>query len=349
MAGPEHPTPQGPDAEVRHVTILNAIWSARPVPRSGSTSRDNGIPERIPADRDRRRRALWSAYRKVRRRGAMVVFGFPRTERKMRQVGGAHGHGTRRRGTIGRIVPNVRLQIRVWRRVGPDRDRQAAIAVRERPDRGMTIGDGRAAESARRSRPGRASPTPRSASPEAFPVRGPRVVKSKGFDGACGHGGSCGASPVASRFEAQRFDPSRAKSSAAPTCWPASRTRGRPRCGGAGQAVCLVGDAGIGKSRLALAALDAATRDGAAHAQDRLHAEHRQYADVPDRRAVPTNREHHAASSEAEKRALAQQLLARLLPARRGARGIDLSRTAVRAGERALAGGRRSCRGARRR
>ena len=33
---------------------------------------------------------------------------------------------------------------------------------------------------------------------------------------------------------------------------------------GIGQTVCLVGDAGIGKSRLALAALDAASRDGAA-------------------------------------------------------------------------------------
>ena len=60
---------------------------------------------------------------------------------------------------------------------------------------------------------------------------------------------------------------------------------------GHGQTVCLIGDAGIGKSRLARAVLDAAVRDGAMTLQIDCTPSTGQYTVVSDQRTVAAHRQ----------------------------------------------------------
>ena len=140
------------------------------------------------------------------------------------------------------------------------------------------------------------------------------TVQAKGSDEGIWAWRVVGELQVASRFEAQRFDPTRGEIigrtevlARLSEAWNSSRS-------GIGQTVCLVGDAGIGKSRLALAALDAASRDGAATLKVDCTPSTVNTPLFPIGVMLRRTANITPASSEAEKRTLVQQLLAQLLP-----------------------------------
>ena len=213
------------------------------------------------------------------------------------------------------IVPNVRLQIRVGIASG-------LIAIVKHPasSRGDPIA-GMIPDMAERLRaladPGQvviADATKRLAG-GFFHYDDLGVVQAKGFDEGMRAWRVVGALPVASRFEAQRFDPSRGEIVGRADVLARLSDAWSSSLAGAGQTVCLVGDAGIGKSRLALAALDAAARDGALTLKIDCSPSTGNTPMFPIGVLLRRTANITPVSSEEEKRALAQQLLARLLPA----------------------------------
>jgi class 3 adenylate cyclase len=88
-------------------------------------------------------------------------------------------------------------------------------------------------------------------------------VTIKGFDRDVQAWRVLGQSNAASRFEAQRWDASRPNIIGRSEALESLSEAWKSSLGGHGQVVCLVGEAGIGKSRLARAVLDQAAQDGA--------------------------------------------------------------------------------------
>jgi class 3 adenylate cyclase len=316
MVRPEPNTPPTTDAEVRHVTILkcdlvNSTRTKKLLDLDGQLAFQRGF-QQIVTDVV----ARYDAHiEKFEGDGALVLFGFPQPREDAPESAVRMGMDLVDAIQSAEIVPNVRLQIRVGVASG-------LIAIVKHPSspRGDPIA-GMIPDMAERLRaladPGQvviADATKRLAG-GFFHYHDLGVLPAKGFDEGVRGWRVAGALPVASRFEAQRFDPShggivgRADTLAQlADAWSSSLT-------GVGQAVCLVGDAGIGKSRLALAALEDATRDGALTLKIDCSPSAGNTPMFPI--AVLLRRTAHIAptSSEEEKRSLAHQLLARLLPA----------------------------------
>ena len=97
-----------------------------------------------------------------------------------------------------------------------------------------------------------------------FEYRDLSMVPVKGFEEGVRAWGVVRASSVASRFEAQRFDEARSEIIGRGDALARLSDVWAATFNGIGQTLCLVGDAGMGKSRLARAALERATHDGAA-------------------------------------------------------------------------------------
>ena len=93
---------------------------------------------------------------------------------------------------------------------------------------------------------------------------------------------------------------------------------------GHGQAVCLIGDAGIGKSRLARAALDAAVRDGATTLEIDCTPSTGNTPLFPIGVLLRRRANIAPASSNEEKQRLAQELLRRFLPEGEVSRSLAL-------------------------
>ena len=156
------------------------------------------------------------------------------------------------------------------------------------------------------------------------------LVPVKGFQEGVRAWRVVGESSVPSRFEARRLEASPVEIVGRSNALARLAEAWDRAMSGHGQAVCLVGEAGIGKSRLARAALDAAARDGATVLSIDCMPSTGNTPLFPI--AVLLRRTANIAStaSEAEKRAQAERLLARALPGRGPGDGARLSRAAVR-------------------
>ena len=316
MVGPEDTTTQGTDAEVRHVTILKCdlVGSTsikKPLDLDGQLAFQRGFQQIVTDVVER----YGAHIEKFEGDGALVLFGFPQPWEDAPESAVRMGMDLVERVRSAEIVPNVRLQIRVGIASG-------LIAIVKQPlsSRGDPIA-GMIPDMAERLRavaePDQvviADATKRLAG-GFFRYDDLGVVPAKGFDEGVRAWRVAGALPVASRFEAQRFDPSRGEIigradvlARLASAWAAS-------LGGAGQAVWLVGDAGIGKSRLAAAALDAAASDGALTLKIDCSPSTGNTPMFPIGVLLRRTANITSASTEEEKRALALQLLARCLPA----------------------------------
>ncbi len=140
------------------------------------------------------------------------------------------------------------------------------------------------------------------------------LVPVKGFQEGVRAWRVVGESSVPSRFEARRLEASPVEIVGRSNALARLAEAWDRAMSGHGQAVCLVGEAGIGKSRLARAALDAAARDGATVLSIDCMPSTGNTPLFPI--AVLLRRTANIAStaSEAEKRAQAERLLARALP-----------------------------------
>jgi hypothetical protein len=140
------------------------------------------------------------------------------------------------------------------------------------------------------------------------------VVPAKGFDEGIRAWRVVGASQLASRFEAQRFDPMKAGIIGRADVRARLSEAWTRSLGGSGQAVCLTGEAGIGKSRLALDLLAAARRDGGVTLTIDSTPSTSNTPMFPVAVLLRGAANIAPTSSEAEKNNLARQLLTRLLP-----------------------------------
>ena len=140
------------------------------------------------------------------------------------------------------------------------------------------------------------------------------IVSAKGFDEGVKAWRVVVDLPIVSRFEAQHVlaGPNeivgRAEELARLSDALTSSLSGQ------GQAVCLLGDAGIGKSRLARAAMEAAARNGAATLTIDCVPKAGNTPLFPIGALLRRAANIEPTSSDAEQRTLARQLLARLLP-----------------------------------
>lgn len=311
MERSESPNLEGPEAEARQATVLKCDLV-------GSTRAKKSLDLGGQLEFQRRFEDVVSGVAKrygafiegFEGDGALIVFGFPGPMEDAAESAIRMGFDLIAAMRDTELAPNMRLQIRVGVASG-------WIAVVNRPSikiAGVTI------DLAERLR-ALADPdqvvigdATKRLSGGFFRYDDLGIVSCKGFDEGVHAWRVVGPSSVVSRFEAQRFDPSRgeiidraAELAALSKVWTSV-------LGFHGQAVCLRGDAGIGKSRLAEAALDTAVRDGAATL--RLHCTPStsntplfpisvllsQIAGIRPR------------SSDDEKRALGEELLRRLLP-----------------------------------
>jgi class 3 adenylate cyclase len=195
--------------------------------------------------------------------GAVIFFGYPEPREDAAESAVRMGLEIVAAMASARFVPGVRLQIRVGIASGP-----LAVIRQPRADEGEPVA-GLVIDMAERLRvladPDRVvicDGTKRLAG-RFFEYEDLGTVHVKGFEEGVRAWRVVGESSVVSRFEAQRYDESSGEIigrgdalARLSEAWSEAR-------GGRGRAVWLVGDAGIGKSRLAKAALDLAARDGA--------------------------------------------------------------------------------------
>lgn len=265
MERSESPAPGGPAAEARHATILKCdiVGSTRtkkPLDLGAQLEFQRGCEQIVLDLADR----YGAHIERFEGDGALVVFGFPQAMEDAAESAVRMGLDLIEAVRGAEIVPNVQLQLRVGIASG-------LIAVVNRPSyrksesiAGLTI------DMAERLRaladPDQvviADSTKRLAA-GFFRYHDLGTVVAKGFDEGVRAWRVIGPSTVASRFEAQRFDPSRGEIMGRTEALAILAQAWTSTVGRRGQAICLIGEAGIGKSRLARVAMDAATQDGAA-------------------------------------------------------------------------------------
>ena len=315
MARSESVTSLGTDAEARHVTILKFDVV-------GSTS----VKKRLDLEGQLAfQRRLQKAVREVAARydahidrfdgdGALAQFGFPRPREDSPESAVGMGIELIKAVYSAEIVPNVRLDIRVGIASGV-----VALIKESASSVGDLIG-GIIPDMAERLRvmadPGQViidDVTKRLAG-GFFNYSDLGVVQAKGFDEGIRAWRVIGAAPIASRFEAQRFDPSNAEIIGRADVLARLSAAWSRSLEGSGQAVCLVGEAGIGKSRVALDLLAAARRDGGVTLTIDCTPSTGNTPMFPVAVLLRGAANIAPISSEAEKSNLAQLLLARLLP-----------------------------------
>jgi class 3 adenylate cyclase len=306
---------EGCDAEARHATVLKcdlvgSTQIKRRLDIEGQLIFQRGFEQFVTAVATRHGAHI----ERFEGDGALIVFGFPQSREDAAES--AVRMGVEFVDTIpdAEIIPAVRLQLRVGVASG-------LIAVVRRPSspRGELIG-GLTIDLAERlkalANPGQVvieGATKRLAA-GFFRYTDLGSVQLKGFDEAVRAWRVVNASGVISRFEAQRLDESQREIvgrvdvlSRLSEAWMSSLS-------GHGRAVCLVGEAGIGKSRLARAAFDAAVRDSAATLSIDCTPSTSNTPLFPIGVMLRRTANITPASSEEEKRTLAEHLLAQLLP-----------------------------------
>ena len=257
--------PHAPEAEVRHATVVkcDVVGSTR-VKRgldldgqllfkqvlenvvSEVAHRNAGYIERFEGD------------------GALIMFGYPTAMEDAAEAGVRTALELVDAVEAIRELPGVQLQVRVGVASGHIAVVTHPGDAKSEPIAGITID---LAERLRAlAEPGRiviADATRRIAG-GFFEYQDLGTVPVKGFEEGVRAWGVVRQSSVGSRFEAQRFDEARSeiigRADALATlsdAWSATYE-------GSGRTICLVGDAGMGKSRLARAALDRAAQDGSA-------------------------------------------------------------------------------------
>jgi class 3 adenylate cyclase/tetratricopeptide (TPR) repeat protein len=195
--------------------------------------------------------------------GALLVFGYPQATEDAADAAVRAALQLVSAAEAVRELPDVQLQLRVGIASGRVAVIKQPLGAKSEPVAGLTI------DLAERLRgladPGRIviADSTKHLAGGFFDYQDLGTVQIKGFDEGVRAWRVMRTSSVESRFEAQRFDESRAeiigRGDAIATmsdAWSAAHA-------GNGQTVCLMGDAGIGKSRLARAALDRAAQDGA--------------------------------------------------------------------------------------
>lgn len=316
MARSEDTAPHRTDAEVRHVTIVKCdiVGSTavkRPLDLEGQLAFQDRF-QHVVADVVTR----YSAHiEKFEGDGALILFGFPQPWEDAPESAVRLAMELVDAVWAAEIVPNVRLQIRAGVASG-------LIAIVKNPanSRGDPIA-GMIPDMAERLRalaqPGQvviADATKRLAG-GFFHYEDLGVVEAKGFEEGIRAWRVVDVLPVASRFEAQRFDPSSGGIVGRADVLSRLSEAWSSALAGAGRSIWLVGDAGIGKSRLALAALDAATRDGAITLKIDCLPSTVNTPMFPIGVLLRRTANIGPLSSEVEKRDLTHQLLSRLLPA----------------------------------
>jgi class 3 adenylate cyclase len=315
MERSESPKRESPDAEARHATILKCDLV-------GSTRARQSVDLGEQLEFQRRFERVISALAEpygahiegFEGDGALVVFGFAKAMEDAAESAVRMGLDLIDAVRHAELLPNKRFQIRVGiasgliavvnRQSGAKSDSIAGLTI-DLAERLRAVADPDQvviADSTKRLSAG------------FFRYEDLGAVSCKGFDEGFQAWRVLGPSPVVSRFEAQRFDPSRgeiidraAELTLLSQAW-ASALRFN------GQAVCLYGDAGIGKSRLAKAALDAAVRDGAAALRLDCTPSTSNTPLFPISVLLPQVASITQGSSNDEKQALAEKLLRRLLP-----------------------------------
>jgi class 3 adenylate cyclase len=246
--------------------------------------------------------------------GAMILFGFPRPSEDASES--AIRMGLELIDTIeaAEILPNLRLQIRVGIASGlvavlkqlstPQSDRIGGITMDLAERLRALAGPGQVVlcETTKRIAAG------------FFSYEDLGVVKAKGFDEGIQAWRIARALPIASRFEARQSDFALTEIVGRTDVLTRLSNAWTSALEGMGQAICLFGEAGIGKSLLALTSLDAATRDGAATLKIDCTPSTGNTPMFPIGVLLQRTANITLASSEADKRGLAQQFLARLLP-----------------------------------
>ena len=298
-----------PADEARHATVLKCdlVGSTRikkQLDLEGQLAFQRGI-ERVVTEVARRHGAYIEAFEGD---GALVVFGFPQPREDAAESAVRMGLEVVDAIGAAEIVPNMRLQFRVGIASG-------LIAIAGgKSIAGLTI------DLAERLRgvaePGHVviSDATKRLAAGFFRYDDLGSVQLKGFEEGARAWRVIGKSQVVSRFEAQRFDGSSGAIIGRADALVRLSEAWTSSLGGHGQAMCLIGEAGIGKSRLARAALDAAVLDGAAVLTIDCSPSTGNTPLFPVGVLLRRIANITAASAEQEKRVRAQSLLMRLLP-----------------------------------
>ena len=309
MVRSDGPGTQGSAAEARHATVLKCdiVGSTRikkQLDLEGQLAFQHGV-ERFIADVATRHSAR---IREFQGDGALIVFGFPQPREDAAELAVSMGLDLVNAIAAAEIVPNTRLQLRVGVASGliaVAKNESVAGLVIDLAERLRALAD-----------PGQViiSDATKRLAAGFFLYSDLGSVQLKGFEEGTRAWRVVGASQVVSRFEARRLAElegeiiGRADALARLSeAWVSARN-------GVGQTVCLVGEAGIGKSRLARATLDAAIQNNAATLTIDCAPSTGNTPLYPVGVLLRRFANITPASSESDKLALAQQLLTRLLP-----------------------------------
>ena len=265
MEGPNRNLQPGAlDAEVRHATVVKCdiVGSTRlkraldldgqlafkrslETTIAGVAARHGGHVEQFEGD------------------GALVFFGYPEAREDAPESAVSMGLELVEAIAAVHFLPGVRLQMRVGIASGPlaiVRERQVA---RGEPYFGLIIDIAERLRALAEPDCVLACHDTKRLAARFFEYDDLGTLQLKGFEEGLRAWRVVRKSLVVSRFDAQRYDESRGEIigrgdvlASLSDAWSDARRR-------AGRTICLVGEAGIGKSRLARAALDLAARDGA--------------------------------------------------------------------------------------
>lgn len=262
---PDEPAPHSPGAEVRYATVLKCdiVGSTRikrGLDMDGQFAFKQGLEELI-------RRVAGPRHGHVERfegDGALVLFGYPHAREDAAEDAVFMALDIVNEIHAATFLPNVQMQIRVGVASGPLAVVKEPMDDRSEPVAGIVI------DMAERLRafaePDRViiCDATRRLAGAYFEYDDLGEVPVKGFEEGVRAWRIGRPSSIASRFEAQRYDESRSEIlgradalSQLTSAWSDARK-------GNGRVVYLVGEAGIGKSRLAKATLDLASEENAA-------------------------------------------------------------------------------------
>jgi class 3 adenylate cyclase len=316
MAHPGSSTPRISEAEALQMTILRcdlvgSTRTKRPLDLEGQLAFQSAFQEIVSKVADHYNGAHIERFEGD---GAMILFGLPRPSEDASES--AIRMGLELIDTIeaAEILPNVRLQIRVGIASGlvavlkhlltPQSDRIGGITVDLAERLRALAGPGQIV----------LCDTTKRVAAGFFSYDDLGVVEAKGFDEGVRAWRIARALPIASRFEARHSDVSLKEIVGRADILARLSKAWASSLEGTGQAVCLFGEAGVGKSLLALTSLDAATRDGATTLKIDCTPSTGNTPMFPIGVLLQRTANIVPASSEAERHSLAQQLLARLLP-----------------------------------
>ena len=253
-----------PQAEVRHATVLKCDIV-------GSTRLKRGLDLDGQLDF---KRGLEAAIHDVAARhagylekfegdGALIFFGYPEAREDAAESAVSAGLDIVRAIACAHFVPTP-LQIRVGIASGALAVIKQPLGEKEEPVVGLVIDMAERLRALAQPDQVVTSDETKRLAARFFEYEDLGTVQVKGFEEGVRAWRVVRRSSVLSRFDAQRYDESSVDIVGRADilerlvhAWSDARN-------GTGQTICLVGDAGIGKSRLAKAVLDLALRDGAA-------------------------------------------------------------------------------------